>query len=114
MVTLNNYPTQHAEVVAIQKACKAINNFNLSGYTLYTSCEPCPMCLGAIYWSRIDKIYYGNSKEDAKEIDFDDQHIYDELKKPIHERKIKMVQLEKKYAKKHFQEWQEKEDKIKY
>ena len=75
-VTLNNDPTAHGEVVAIRQACKNINNFNLNGYELYSTCEPCPMCFSAIYLSRIDKVYYDNTRDDAKKIDFDDSLIY--------------------------------------
>ena len=77
----NNDPTAHAEVVAIREACKKLNTFDLSGCEIYTSCEPCPMCLSAIYWSRLDKIYYANTREDAKNIDFDDSFIYSEIPK---------------------------------
>ena len=82
-VTLTNDPTAHGEIVAIREACKKLNNFNLSGCELYSSCEPCPMCLSACYWSRIDKIYYANTREDAKKIDFDDSLIYSEFQKNI-------------------------------
>ena len=80
-VTTNNDPTAHAEIVTIRKACKILNNFNLEGTEMYTSCEPCPMCLSAIYWSHIDKIYYGNTRVDAAKIGFDDNYIYNELSK---------------------------------
>ena len=92
-VTLNNDPTAHAEIVAIREACKSQNTFNLSGYELYTSCEPCPMCLSAIYWSHIERVYYGNSRQDAAKIEFDDKLIYDELNKSIHDRKIPLKQI---------------------
>ena len=82
-VTQNNDPTAHAEIVAIRNACKKLNTFDLSGCELYTSCEPCPMCLSAIYWSHIDFVYYGNSRENAADIQFDDKFIYDEMKKDI-------------------------------
>src|SRR6187402_191609 len=80
-VTSNNDPTAHAEVVAIRDACKNLNDFQLAGCEIYTSCEPCPMCLGAIYWARPDKVYYANTRQDAADIDFDDSMIYEELEK---------------------------------
>ena len=92
-VTMNNDPTAHGEIVAIRDACQKLNTFNLSGCDLYSSCEPCPMCLSAIYWARIDKIYYANTREDAKNIDFDDSFIYLEVAKKIDKRKIKMKQM---------------------
>ena len=85
-VTKNKDPTAHGEIVAIRNACKNLNNFSLKGCELYTSCEPCPMCLSAIYWSRVDKIYYANTRDDAKKIDFDDSLIYSELTTKIKER----------------------------
>jgi guanine deaminase len=113
-VTLKNDPTLHAEIVAIRDACNKLKTFNLSGSTLYTSCEPCPMCLSAIYWARIDKVFYGNSRGDAKAIGFDDDFIYEEIGKKLDERKVQMVQLGENSAKKSFQLWCEKENKIKY
>ena len=92
-VTSSNDPTAHAEVVAIREACKKLNTFNLAGCDLYTSCEPCPMCLSAIYWSHIDNIYYANTREDAKKIEFDDSFIYLEISKKIEERNVPMKQL---------------------
>lgn len=92
-VTANNDPTAHAEVSAIRNACKKLKTFDLSGCEIYSSCEPCPMCLGAIYWSRIKKIYYGNSKADAKDIGFDDSFIYDELALPYGQRHVAMERL---------------------
>ena len=86
-VTLSNDPTAHAEIVTIRKACKNINDFNLKGSEIYTSCEPCPMCLSAIYWSHIDIIYYGNTRLDAAKIGFDDHFIYNELVKDLSDRK---------------------------
>lgn len=116
MVTSVNDPTMHAEIVAIREACHRLNNFKLENCTLYTSCEPCPMCLSAAYWARISTIYFGNTKIDAKNIGFDDAFIYEELDKEIKERSIQMVQLEesKEYAKKAFDEWTKKEDKVNY
>ncbi len=113
-VTSSNDPTAHGEVVAIREACKKLNTFDLSGCEIYTSCEPCPMCLSAIYWSRLDKIYYANTREDAKKIDFDDSFIYLEIPKKIDDRKIKMTQMLRDDALKAFEIWDKKVDKIKY
>ena len=113
-VTQNNDPTAHAEIVAIRNACKKLNTFDLSGCELYTSCEPCPMCLSAIYWSHIDLVYYGNSRENAAAIQFDDKFIYDEIKKDINERKIPLKQILKDEAIKAFDLWAETENKTKY
>ena len=113
-VTSNSDPTAHGEIVAIREACKKINNFNLKGYDLYSTCEPCPMCLSAIYWARISKIYYANTREDAKKIDFDDSLIYLELKKNMNERKIPMIQMMRADALKAFELWDKKKDKVKY
>ena len=113
-VTFSNDPTAHGEIVAIREACKNLNTFDLSGCEIYTSCEPCPMCLSAIYWSRLDKIYYANTREDAKNIDFDDSFIYTEIPKKIDDRKIKMVQMLRDEALKAFEIWDKKVDKIKY
>ncbi|MFA5649255.1 MAG: nucleoside deaminase, partial [Bacteroidales bacterium] len=92
-VTANNDPTAHAEITAIRAAAQKISSFDLSGCTIYTSCEPCPMCLAAIYWARIDQIFYGNTKLDAKNIGFDDSFIYDEIALPSSKRSIKTAQL---------------------
>ena len=113
-VTLSNDPTAHGEIVAIREACKKLNNFNLSGCELYSTCEPCPMCLSAIYWSRINKIYYANTRKDARKIDFDDSSIYSELQKNINERKIPMTQIMRNEALKAFELWDKKTDKVKY
>ena len=113
-VTSSNDPTAHGEIVAIREACKNLNTFDLSGCEIYTSCEPCPMCLSAIYWSRLDKIYYANTREDAKNIDFDDSFIYLEIPKKIDDRKIKMTQMLRDEALKAFEIWDKKVDKIKY
>ncbi|MEO8211335.1 MAG: nucleoside deaminase, partial [bacterium] len=104
-VTSTNDPTAHAEMEAIRLACKNLSTFSLEGCIIYTSCEPCPMCLAAIHWARIDKIYHANTREDAAEINFDDHHIYNEVSKPIHERIIPMIQLLRDEAKKVFDEW---------
>ena len=113
-VTDENDPTAHAEVKAIREACKKRKTFDLSGCTIYTSCEPCPMCLGAIYWAHIDKVYYGNNKSDARNIGFDDSFIYDELELPINKRKVEFIQLLPDEAIKAFQQWDSKEDKLEY
>ena len=113
-VTLSNDPTSHAEIVAIRSACKNLNNFSLEGCDLYTTCEPCPMCLSAIYWARIKNVYYANTRSDAKKIDFSDALIYEELNKNINERKIPMHQMMRDEALKAFELWDKKEDKVKY
>jgi tRNA(Arg) A34 adenosine deaminase TadA len=113
-VTSTNDPTAHGEIVAIRLACKNLNNFNLSGCDLYTSCEPCPMCLSAIYWAHIDKIYYANTRSDARKINFDDSLIYSELTKKVDQRKIPTVQLMREEASKAFELWDKKIDKVKY
>ena len=113
-VTSTNDPTAHGEIVAIREACKKLNNFNLNGYELYSTCEPCPMCLSAIYWARIDKIYYANTRKDAQKIDFDDSLIYSEFKKNIDKRKIPMIQMMRDEALKAFELWDKKADKVKY
>lgn len=113
-VTADNDPTAHAEVNAIRKACQTLQTFDLSGCTIYTSCEPCPMCLAAIYWAHIDKIYYGNNKKDAADIGFDDSYIYDELNLPVEKRTKLMNELLPKEAIKAFQLWDKTEDKTEY
>jgi len=113
-VTLTNDPTSHAEIVAIRIACKSLNNFSLERCDLYTTCEPCPMCLSAIYWARISKIYYANTRSDAKKIDFSDALIYEELNKTIKERMIPMNQMMRDEASKAFDLWDKKKDKVKY
>jgi tRNA(Arg) A34 adenosine deaminase TadA len=113
-VTSSNDPTAHAEVVAIRNACKQLGSFQLTGCEIYCSCEPCPMCLGAIYWARPDKIYYANSKEDAAAINFDDAFIYQELDLPTAERQLPTEQLLRKEAWIAFQAWKDKDDKISY
>ena len=113
-VTSVKDPTAHAEVVAIRDACKNIDDFTLAGSTIYTSCEPCPMCLAAVYWARIDIIYYGNSRGDAAAIKFDDEFLYREMSVDIDKRAIPMTQLLRDEANKVFQEWQTKADKVGY
>ena len=113
-VTANNDPTAHAEVSAIRAACAKVENFKLEGCTCYTSCEPCPMCLSALYWAGVERIVYGNTKEDAKAINFDDSFIYDEIAKPYAQRTIPCHNLMREEALKGFRAWTEKEDKIEY
>ena len=113
-VTSGNDPTAHAEIVAIRAACKRLKTFHLDGCELYTSCEPCPMCLSAIYWAHIDKIYYGNTRRDAAKIAFDDALIYREVALPIGRRRLPMKQLLRPEALKAFAEWQRKPDKVVY
>ena len=113
-VTSTNDPTAHGEIVAIRKACTNLKNFNLSGCELYSSCEPCPMCLSAIYWARIKKVYFANTRYDAQKIDFDDSFIYSEFEKKINERKIPMTQMMRNEALKAFELWDKKTDKVKY
>ncbi len=113
-VTSSKDPTAHGEIVAIREACKKINNFSLSGFELYSSCEPCPMCLSAIYWARIDKVYFANTRQDAQKIDFDDSLIYSEFQKNIDKRKIPMTQMMRSEALKAFELWDKKTDKVKY
>jgi tRNA(Arg) A34 adenosine deaminase TadA len=113
-VTSTNDPTAHAEVMAIREACKNLNSFQLDDCILYTSCEPCPMCLGAIYWARPKKVYYGCNKTDAAKIGFDDNFIYKELDLEPGKRTIPFEQINKETAMKAFQAWEDKEDKIEY
>ena len=113
-VTVNNDPTAHGEITAIRQACKKLNTFDLSGYELYSNSEPCPMCLSAIYWSHIDKVYYANTRDDAHNIDFLDPIIYTELQKSDEDKKIKMTQIMREEGLKAFEIWDKKTDKIKY
>ena len=113
-VTFSNDPTAHAEIVAIREACKKLKTFNLSGCDLYASCEPCPMCLSAIYWSHVDNIFYANTREDAKKINFDDSLIYSEISKKNEDRKIPIKQMLRDEALKAFEIWDKKTDKIEY
>lgn len=113
-VTPDNDPTAHAEICAIRSACLKCGVFDLSGCEIYTSCEPCPMCLGAIYWAHLDKIYYGCNKFDAAEAGFDDSFIYEELKLPFDERHRPFVELLPKEALQTFETWKNKIDKVKY
>ena len=113
-VTSTNDPTAHAEVVAIRDACKRLKTFQLDGCDLYTSCEPCPMCLSAIYWSRLRKVYYGNTRKDAAKIAFDDDFIYEQVALPIHKRTLVMTELLRDEALAAFKEWAAKTDKVRY
>lgn len=113
-VTANSDPTAHAEVSAIRNACQKLGTFKLDGCVIYTSCEPCPMCLSAIYWSGISKIYYGNTAVDAKDIDFDDQFIYDEIDKSADTRNIPSICVMRHEAQRAFRDWKLKVDKIEY
>ena len=113
-VTSTHDPTCHAEVDAIRKACAALGTFQLDGCDLYTSCEPCPMCLGAIYWARPRRVFYGNTKADAAAIGFDDQFIYDEIEKPLSDRQVPMTELLRDEAAAGFRAWERHEQKTVY
>jgi guanine deaminase len=113
-VTSANDPTAHAEITAIRAACRKLKTFQLDDCELYTSCEPCPMCLAAIYWARFPKVFYANTRKDAAKIHFDDDFIYREVGKPVSRRKIPMKQLLRPEALKVFAEWKNKADKISY
>lgn len=113
-VTSSNDPTAHAEISAIRMACKKLNSCDLSECVIYTSCEPCPMCLSALYWAHIDTIYYANTKKDAADIGFDDQFIYDEIGLPMEKRKLPVRQLLRNEALRVFRHWNNSEMKIKY
>jgi guanine deaminase len=113
-VVTQNDPTAHAEVSVIRLACKELGTYDLEGCEIYTSCEPCPMCLGAIYWARISKIYYANTKKDAADIGFDDHFIYDELVQPMEKRKLPFVQLMRDEAFAVFKQWEISESRTDY
>jgi len=113
-VTKKNDPTAHAEINAIRNASKKLKNFSLKGCEIYTSCEPCPMCLSAIYWANIDKIFYANTRKDAARIGFRDEHIYKELSTPMKKRMFPLIQVNIKDAKKAFELWEYKKDKVSY
>ena len=113
-VTIDQDPTAHAEVNTIREACRKLGTFDLTGCTIYTSCEPCPMCLGAIYWARISRIFYGNTRKDARDIDFADDFIYEELDKPRAKRTVPIIPLLRDEALRTFRLWQEKDDKTEY
>ncbi len=113
-VTSDNDPTAHAEIVAIRRACENLGEFQLTGCEIYTSCEPCPMCLGAIYWARPNRVFYAGTRIDAAEAGFDDDFIYTELNIDPKLRSIQMIPMERELAKEVFQSWTEKKDKIDY
>ncbi|MCG8382817.1 MAG: nucleoside deaminase [Gammaproteobacteria bacterium] len=113
-VTSQNDPTAHAEIVAIRRACETLNTFSLAGCDIYTSCEPCPMCLSAIYWARIDQIYYANTRQDAAMIGFDDEFLYREVSIPLEHRQIPTIRLLEHEAMAAFEAWTNKPDKIRY
>lgn len=113
-VVPNSDPTAHAEVMAIRSACEKLGTFQLDGCTVYSSCEPCPMCLSALYWAGVDRICYGNTKDDAKAINFDDSFIYDQLELAYEDRSIKCEHFMRNNALRAFRKWKDKEDKIEY
>jgi len=113
-VTSSNDPTAHAEIVAIREACRALGRFHLNGCEIYTSCEPCPMCLGAIYWARLERVFFGGTRADAAQSGFSDVMIYEELASPLGERGVPMEQLLREEALRAFEEWRQKEDRIDY
>lgn len=113
-VTSANDPTAHAEIIAIREACKSLSSFQLDGCTIYTSCEPCPMCLGAIYWARPANVYYACTRDDAAEIGFDDRFIYEELERSNDEREMRLVNVMRDEAIEVFRSWEAKTDKIEY
>ena len=113
-VTIDLDPTAHAEVNTIRQACRRLGTFDLSGTTIYTSCEPCPMCLGAIYWAHISRIFYGNTRKDARDIDFADDFIYEELDRPMEQRTVPIIPLLRDEALHTFRLWQQKDDKTEY
>ena len=113
-VTSQHDPTAHAEVQAIRAATSKLQNFDLTGYDIYSSCEPCPMCLGAIYWAHLDHLYFAGTKHDAADAGFDDAFIYEELPLPIHERKLKTENIMNREAQEPFEDWKAKLDKIEY
>jgi guanine deaminase len=113
-VTTANDPTAHAEVVAIREACRALNTFHLEGCSIYASCEPCPMCLAAIFWARIDRIFFSATRHDAAQAGFDDELFYIELNRPLDQRQVKAVQLCREEALQVFHEWREKPNKVPY
>ena len=113
-VTAANDPTAHAEIVAIREACRALNGFQLTGCDLYTTCEPCPMCLGAIYWARPARVFFASSSQDAAAAGFDDSWIYEQARLPYPQRRIPMTPLLAGEARQIFAEWEQKPDKIRY
>jgi guanine deaminase len=113
-VTSTNDPTAHAEVVAVREACRNLNSFQLTGCDVYTSCEPCPMCLGAIYWARPARIFVAGTREDAAAAGFDDELFYGEIEKPNDDRQLKMESLLREESQKVFESWLQKPDKVEY
>jgi tRNA(Arg) A34 adenosine deaminase TadA len=114
LVTATNDPTAHAELVAIREACRALGSFQLTGCEIYTTCEPCPMCMGAIYWARPARLYYAGTRGDAARIGFDDAYIYEQLRLPAGERAIPMAQVLREQALAAFAEWERKQDRVMY
>lgn len=114
LVTSSNDPTAHAEIVAIRRACERLGTFHLSGCEIYTTCEPCPMCMGAIYWARADRVWYAATRADAADAGFDDDFIYTELAAPIDHRTLPMRQVARDAALRLFRDWDRKIDKVKY
>ena len=113
-VTFMNDPTAHAEIVAIREACRALGHFQLHGCEIYTTCEPCPMCTGAIYWARPDRVWYASTRQDAAAAGFDDAFIYEQFWLPVSQRRIPMIQILREEARQVFQAWEEKTDRIQY
>jgi tRNA(Arg) A34 adenosine deaminase TadA len=114
LVTSTNDPTAHAEIVAIREACRALGSFQLAGCEVYTTCEPCPMCMGAIYWARPARLYYAGTRADAARVGFDDAYIYEQIETPVEARAIPMTQLMREGALAAFAEWERKSDKVQY
>jgi tRNA(Arg) A34 adenosine deaminase TadA len=114
LVTSTNDPTAHAEIVAIREACRALGRFHLTGCEIYTSCEPCPMCLAAIYWARLEKVFFGGTRADAVASGFDDESIYHEIETPLSDRRLPMVQLMRDDALRAFEAWTQAEGRIDY
>jgi guanine deaminase len=114
LVAATNDPTAHAEIIAIREACRQLGRFHLEGCDLYASCEPCPMCLGAIYWSHLSRVFFASTKEDASGIGFDDSYIYEQLDHPLEQRSVPMQQMLREEALRVFEDWQSKTDKIEY
>ena len=113
-VTTSNDPTAHAEIVAIRNACKTINDFCLQGCSIYTSCEPCPMCLAAIYWARMEKIFFANNRKEAEKIGFDDSFLYEEIPLELEKRKLPIIKIDLPEAIQLFEDWKNKTDKVSY
>ncbi len=113
-VTPHNDPTAHAEIVAIRRACKALGRFHLDGHTLYTTCEPCPMCLGAVYWAHLDRVVYAGTRDDAAAAGFDDAHIYREVGRAPEERRLVMEQLLRDEAQRAFEAWAQYGERVEY